>query len=294
MKKILILSVMLFVFNPLINFAKARGGGTVVGNGAGKVENNFQFVYQSLGSILTGSLTDSSIELTKKEIDVIRLMLRVVYENKNKSDRLVFVSESTNPGFFNTGVYEQHRIAKTFLRTNAPIYINTDLLYVNHQPALDTDQILRILVHEIGHQVGVADHAVLDILSAKISMFTRKETSSHVYEDESSSKAIVVDLINMKKYFKNFRVLVSSQGNEDFELTDKLFDRFLCKSDSEYLDGSQVTNGHFEVSENGDIRFKAWLKLDCHDTNIESVIKYTRTLIINFDNQYNYQNFEVK
>ncbi|MDX9730187.1 MAG: hypothetical protein RBT63_00315 [Bdellovibrionales bacterium] len=145
----------------IVLFAQsAFGNGSVVGNGAGLSENNFQYAYSIIPTLLNSCVRSNLCELTPKEQEIARKIVHIVRGNETNKNRILFRPNRTtvpwignrNKGttFFETSPNEQHRIAKTGLSPRVPIYVNLDMLYNEHgMPRLDIAHIISILVHEL-------------------------------------------------------------------------------------------------------------------------------------------------
>lgn len=298
MKKFILLFVLISWQSDLI--AKSSGGGTVVGNGAGSVENNFQYAYNSLPKIILTCLADPKCVDFKLDETLLKKILTIAKTNLTKIDRLIFLSSKSNPGFFETGINEANRIAKTQLTPNAPIYINTDMLYdINTKiPTLTFPQMIRILIHEIGHQTGVESHAELDILSAKISLFSEMQTSIYRFKipvtNQDSQEDISFSIMNFELPTKSTILSFNWKNKENYNLTNSLLGTNSCLYESENYSGIELTNGHFAIDNNGMLSFKAWLNLSCYESFSNMTNIYRKNLTISLDAEYKINSFQVE
>lgn len=286
MTKILLLIITTFITQSYAYEWRASGGGTVVGNGAGLVESNFQFAYLSLKKILPHCYQKNTCDLVQEEKEIIIKMNEIVVENANKKDRLVFLSEKANPGFFTTGVDEKYRIAKTFLNSQAPIYINTDLLYKdNGTPALSFQDILRILIHELGHQTGVKEHSGLDILGAKIATYSEEHTNYYQYKIADNQK-LIFTVTNIETPVKSSIVIFNWINLGSIDLSDIITEGSECSYDSESFAGLEVINGHYSIGPKGVVNFEAWINVSCHESFSGEIFVYKRDLSVQLDENY--------
>ncbi|MBC7539635.1 MAG: hypothetical protein H7281_12500 [Bacteriovorax sp.] len=288
-------NILLTFLLSLCSFSVLASGGTVVGNGAGAVESSFQQAYYSLEKIIPSCLAVIKCELADDERIEITKILSIVNRNANKKDRLVFLSEKLNPGFFTTGNSEVFRIAKTFLNPDAPIYINTDMLYKDDgQPAIKFQDIVRILVHELGHQTGIEDHASLDILGSKVASYSEDSTFYYRYKIEGEAAAVTFAVTNFDRPVKSTFVVFNWKDSKMQDLTGSILMASSCAYDSESYAGIEVTNGHFSFNYNGTLSFDAWVNVSCSESFSANINVYRRNLRIDLDSEFKLMNMTVK
>jgi len=141
-------------------------GGDVVGNGGGLLEGQAYFYYHNLENHLLTALEQNAIEFTNDEREVLQKILKSL-PNMEQVGKIIFLDPKDFRGFFFTpGVDPAPRVAKTGHSMDFPIFINTAMVYQR----IDGDLRfwLGTLVHELGHQVGVANHLFLEELGAKV------------------------------------------------------------------------------------------------------------------------------
>jgi predicted Zn-dependent protease with MMP-like domain len=265
------------------------GGGVVVGNGAGIAENNFQYAYQSLDTILKNCLHLSPCNIDSEETELVKKIIAIVENNENKKDRLVFLSEKRNPGFFTTGEIEENRIAKTFLNADSSIYINVDQLYrENGESAISYEQVIAILVHELGHQTGIAEHAPLDILGTKIASFALSHIEHYAFDIDDENKSVDVLIGNFNFPVKSSLIIFNGKNNDSLNLTEVLYNSLECKYSSESFAGVELSNGHFEFDSKNNLNFKAWVKVQCFESFSESMMIYKKNLSLSFDENFQF------
>ncbi len=275
--------------------AANTGGGTVVGNGAGAVESSFQHAYYSLSKIISTCVSSKKCETTKEENLVLQTISSIVKMNANKKDRLVFLSEKLNPGFFTTGSDQTNRIAKTFLNPDSPIYINTDMLYTDSgKPAIDFQDILRILVHELGHQAGIVSHASLDILGVKVSTFSEDRTYHYSLKVQEEDSNIQFAVTNLELPVKTALLLFNWKNKKVQDLSDTIISSTSCSYDSESYQGLEVVNGHFDFDSMGMLTFQAWVNLSCYESFSTQIFVYRKNLTISLDQDYQIIGLKVK
>lgn len=283
------------IFSLLFLFqASALAGGSVIGNGAGIVENTFQFAYQNLHGTFSECIIQAKCELTEVETELVRKMRKVIDINRSNENRILFVSEKDLPGFFNTGDNETHRIAKTGLDSSSPIYVNLDLVYSpGGNPAFDYATITSILVHELGHQAGEINHAKLDIVGAKIKKNILKKIQDH--SAELSYEQIDVSIINRNFPFRASDISISWQNVGSVVATKEALDAVKCKNPEDTLAGIEIQNGHFKLLSKATAEspahfsFGFWALLTCYSKTREVFLPEKRQVQIDVN-----RNLEIK
>lgn len=267
MRKIFISFAVLFSCALNAVTIKSNGGGVIVGNGAGSMENHFQHAYQSLSILSLNCLKNTGCNLLTEELEILARIKNIVSLNIDKKDRIIFLSEKQNPGFFTTGETENNRIAKTGLTPEAPIFVNTDLLYENGRPALSYKRVIALLVHEIGHQTGNRDHAFLDVLGIKLAQFSEVQTAYHSFTigERSADDQILFSLTNFDYPEKNVQLLFKGRELNVKDLSQALNSSVSCSDKDEKYIGMTASNGHYIFDKNNNLFFKAWIKIYCQD-----------------------------
>jgi hypothetical protein len=257
-------------FAILVSSHLAFAGGSVVGNGAGLVENNFQYSYSMIPALITACLASAQCPLTTAEQSLLKSIREIATENASNRDRLIFVSDADEQGFFDTGVSEKHRIAKTGLTRSDVIYVNTDLLYDGKgKPRLDYPSIISILIHEIGHQTGEPDHATLDILGGKIRALAYDKTTPYSIQMENGDE-IAVTILNTDLPMRTADFYFSWQGVGSTKATSQITNGLTCSKKNSNLAGIELTNGAFFLTRPfsnatiSDVGFSVWARLFCY------------------------------
>ncbi len=200
---------------------------------------------------------------------------------------IIPLRERDQPGFFDTAYGQAHRIAKTGLTPDTPIYFNTDLLYKSGQPALDFQAITALLIHELGHQTGNPNHAALDSLGSKVRLPLDSPIKPLTYQDRNLD--ITITAINY----------ITNSGRADLYINDghalKSLSKYViaaaqCPGGPSNIPlGWKIENAHWEnvpSREEGakiSLPFEAWINIQCIDmnaspspvTNIRKVISLT-------------------
>ena len=126
-----------------------------VGNGAGLYENRVALIWEKLPGYFEQTLEYAELDLEQKEI-ILELVGK--WENLNRETEIKF--ENQDDRFFIDGEY---RFAMTGSSINSPIIFNLEKLYQVELSDLNFS-LISILVHELGHKIGLKNHFQLDIL----------------------------------------------------------------------------------------------------------------------------------
>lgn len=249
----------------LFSFQSYAGG--VVGNGAGLVEQNIQFVYLSLPKIISDCVAlPNQCAVTPEEQNILERITTIVHENYSSPGRIQFVSERLVPGFFTTSSAENNRIAKTGLGPDVPIYFNEDELYDSiGKPAIDFAGISALLVHELGHQTGETSHTKLDILGAKVRFYLSFKFVNFNYVFGSNQSSLEMNLVNYPMPAPIGDLYLSTDSGASVQLTPLILQKITCSVPGEVLIGFNLTNGHWNHIETNSqaIDFVAWLQVFC-------------------------------
>jgi len=259
-----------FLFVTLFSITGLCEGGSVVGNGAGLVEHNFQYAYTTLASTVRSCYENKDCGMSDTENIILKNILSVVSVNASKTDRILFVSEKEKPGFFETGPNERHRIAKTGNSAETPIYVNVDALYdQSGKPLLDYPTIVSILAHELGHQAGELDHAFLDIIGAKLKRVLEVKMARHRTEVGNPSQVVEVMIMNFNSPLRTSEIVFSWEGSGSRKVTNELIENLRCTDPEAGFAGFELHNGHYFILEpqfqNGTaLGFNLWAYAFCY------------------------------
>lgn len=167
--------------------AHAGTGGSLVGNGAGLAELEIAYAYSvGIPETISYCLNTGACELNDDEESSLRKIQEILERYPDANYKIHFLSEKELPGFFDTGVGEHHRIAKTDSKGHSVIFINRDALYdAEGRATVDMPLAASILVHELGHQIGIGDHTWLDALGSKVRAFLSRTKSQVVHPGEN-------------------------------------------------------------------------------------------------------------
>lgn len=243
-------------------------GGDIIGNGGGIAEIRLHQIFERLPRLLRGCLTLTQCELATSERAKLAAIVQVAKDNRDLPYRLIFVSGKEYPLFFSSPDLKVIRTAKTGFTSRLPIFVNRDHLYRHGVPSLETDEMLSLLVHELGHQVGIREHNKLDQLGGRVSQFVMNG-SSHINRrfDGWLMEWQVVSFLQPT----NWAEMWWSWGEQAYSLTPGLRQSAKCDDPDRFAVGGRVTNIHWQRDtierESRVARLGAWLKLFCEDSS---------------------------
>lgn len=240
------------------------GSGDIVGNGGGLVEQNFTSAYYSLQTAIQNCLDKYECGLSEEEAQLLTEINYAYIDKINQARPLVFVSEKNSDGFFQSKEDQTSRVAKTGFSTESTIFINLDVAgpIVDSIPAM-----LGILIHELGHQVGIANHSLLDQLGAKV----RNQWNANwkVLRFIMDDHNLDVRLFSSEFNFINSKISYSFKG-EVKSLNNEILEKVEClENESTY--GFSLSNGHWKrpVQNNWITRIGIdyWIDMYCQDSD---------------------------
>lgn len=253
-----------------VAYAGAEGGSSVR-NGAGLVEQNFTYAYQSLPKAIASCQASPACGNRAADQAVMRAVLEVLRQAQSsyrEEGILDFISGQANPGFFDTAPGQSHRVARTELAPGATVYINVDQLYLaDGNPALDLGAITAILFHEFGHQAGYSDHQQLDRIGARIRGSLADRTMR--YGSSIGSMPLEMTVINYGGYGAPTDLFfrVGFPGKEEVTALGYLLLGREVRCQQGRLAsplGWRFENGHWGRVQPGAIMpFQGWLVADC-------------------------------
>jgi hypothetical protein len=263
--------------------AERLGSGDIVGNGGGKAEADFKYTYRKLYKFITDCELSYKCFTTDRQKSILRKIKQISLINMNKKDKMIFVDEHKIPGFFRDEHDPQVRVAKTGFDSDSPIFINLDLIYNHSSEPYDIPSIVAILIHEIGHQTGIREHAMLDDLGAIVRNFLNSEKLQ-------SKMTINGNTVNLTAF--NFHdddvyaELNLHYVGYNIELGSRIHSESQCSTKDTNLVGYKIENIHFERSvrrnKKHHVKAKAWITLNCMGTDL-SLIKEEKDLYISFE-----------
>tara|TARA_Y100000590_G_scaffold446052_1_gene579077 strand:+ start:73265 stop:74215 length:951 start_codon:yes stop_codon:yes gene_type:complete len=270
--------------------AARLSGGDIIGNGGGLVEQEFRFAYRRLPKIIEICEESQFCPFSGLERTRLIKIKEVASKFLNLKDRLIFLSESKYPGFFRDSNDSEIRIAKTAFIPGAPIFVNLDLLYIDNKPSIEFSTMIALLVHELGHQIGVKSHSELDEMGAKLRDYLTQDTRVNSYD--VNGLMAQVRIFNLQKVDFNAEVFFSYNGTI-IPLTSRIRSELTCKRKKSLAIGFEIANPHWERfrSDRGVfiLGYNAWLRVRCLELNTSAIWTEDRDLLLNFhfyDNEY--------
>ena len=244
-------------------------GGDLIGNGGGVVENNFQYALMSLPSFLRECLSNSKCLISDSERNLVKDIMNVALFNRAVPYRLIFLSAKDHPNFFTDAGEFIVRTAKTGFEMGMPVFINRDHLYRDGEPAMSKEEIISLLIHELGHQTGVRSHSHLDELGGKIRFFLSK--SHYEIEQYIGVGSATLGFFNFRSPNIRSEVYFSFEGLQ-VDVKPFISNALSCPGPDRYPVGYSLSNPHWKrsfVNENGEriIPFGSWIKVHCMQMN---------------------------
>ena len=238
MKK-LIVAITLFVATLV------QAGGSFVGNGAGLMENRFQYGYMSLSKLLMNCLINNDCGLTAQERKIAESVSEIILKNVSRADKFVFVTDKQMTDLADLPMNEPHRIAMTGLTPEDPIYVNVDMLYdLSGRPQLEYGAIVALIFHEVGHQAGETSHQLLDVIGSKLRVKLESETLVYKFELYNLDK-IEVMMNNFSSPNKFAEIRISRNNNAMASVGSNISKSFRCNDKKAKVTGYEFFNGYF-------------------------------------------------
>ncbi|MCR9204150.1 MAG: hypothetical protein NXH75_06210 [Halobacteriovoraceae bacterium] len=266
-----------------INPEHARSG-DVVGNGGGIHESQAYFYYHNLAKHIVSTFDQDFVSFSQDEKKVLREILNLM-PLFGEQGKIVFLNPVQYPGFFfDEEVDEAPRLAKTGFDHSYPIFFNREMVYESFEK--NTGIWISILIHELGHQAGVANHNLLEELGAKVALVASTDKELLKYEfDKNNTLEVVVYNHSFVNGFADVNITFRDQSSSLEGLAGQEI-RDVCENLS--FGGIQFENLHWEsrpeVSDDGShviVNAKAWAKVKCHDKN--TGVFYDRSRDVTFN-----------
>ena len=235
--------ILLFLIVTLLGL-KLYAGGSVVGNGAGLVENRFHYAYVSLQKLLMNCLVNEECDLSAKEAATAEKVADVLVTNMSNAKKFVFLRSAEMEKVIKSPISEPHRIAMTGLSPLIPIYVNVDLLYsADGTPALDYSTIVGLIFHEVGHQAGEVSHAQLDIIASKLRVKLEAETMNYKFDLNGGDRIEIT--INNFSYPNKFAEIRMTRNKAMVSVGAYIANQFHCANPEDSVNGYEFFNGYF-------------------------------------------------
>lgn len=250
------------------------GGGDIFGNGGGVAESNFVHAYSRLYKLIDNCLNSKFCTKTEGEFYDLLSIREATAKNYKTVSRLVYSTPEKHPEIFFTHDSDVVRLAVTGTNLTDPIYVNLDMLYKKidgkNFPALSYGQIVEILIHEVGHNVGLLDHSYLNYLGSLVRDFTEERLLSENYV--LNDQVFSVNLINFVEKMKLSEFWVN-WNDKTLNITSEVYMMSECRDGSKPF-SIKFKNYHQEKIQKNDgksiIPVNTWAELICNEGPIET------------------------
>ncbi|WP_127718190.1 hypothetical protein [Halobacteriovorax sp. HLS] len=261
---------------PLID---AFGSGDIVGNGGGLLEQNFYHAYYSVQTAIENCLSNIQCYTNSDQKKVLKDINNLFIKKIGQKNILIFLKNSQTNDFFEDEYDNTQRLAKTGFSYEHPIFINLERAesITNNVPAM-----ISILIHELGHQVGIASHGYLDRISAKV----RRDWDANwtVSTQEVGQRNLDIRLFSTPNNFISAKLSYELDGKVK-SLNSEIFKQLKC-NDGESLYGFYLSNGHWSrptaTRHFHSVEISYWLDVYCKDT-YGSIWAAQKDLTVTFD-----------
>ncbi len=244
---------------PLVEF---YGDGDVVGNGGGLLEQNFLLAYYSLQAAIENCLILEDCYTSQSNQEVLKEINQLIIKKINMKSIFIFLRNSETENFFFDEFDQSERIAKTGFSKDHPIFINLDITdeIINDVPAM-----LGIIVHELGHQIGIKSHSYLDQLGVKI---REMWITNWIVSDISiGGEDLSLRLFSTKSNYISSKLSYVFRGKVK-SLNSLILKKLNCRK-GDRLSNYSLTNGHWRRPSLDNFRSIViktfWLDLYCED-----------------------------
>ncbi len=241
-------------------------GGDVVGNGGGSLEQFGYYFLYALPSLIDSSLAQTLIYFDSDE----RLLLQGIRYGLSQMDlngKLIFAKENIYTNFFYNPEHDRApRVAKTGFSKDYPIYINIDRAYELFTS--NPRQWIGVLIHELGHQIGFADHNLLDQLGNKVMAATTFDTDT-ITVFGPMGREIKLTAQNFSHTRSTFDLYLTVEQRIMAVENWNTRNYFVYTCGSHYFESAEVQNLHWEsrgeIVSQGLFEVKAtgWVKITC-------------------------------
>lgn len=201
-----------------------------VGNGSGEAERNIAFAMGRMDKTLTHLIGRPTI-FTIEEYKILESLSANLLPTAQRLEQLHFSSEKEKPGFFS--INGNLKVAKTWTDRGAPIFFNTDLLYTKDYQGdiipYSIAQATSLLIHELGHQVGIVDCHMLDRLATKVELEMREQMQELKFNLGSHRITVsYTGYVDQEK--KQQSIFTVASSDHLIDLTDYLYQQIKCPS----------------------------------------------------------------
>ena len=260
----------------------SSGTGDVVGNGGGILESHAHYYYQTIERHILSSFSQTTIDFSYFERNILQKILYSLPLMAN--DKLRFLSgDDALALFLVAGSDKAPRVAKTGFSPSYPIYINIERLYekIESTPKF----LLGLLIHELGHQVGIADHGVLDSLASKVVQV------SELNKEEIKSRLALGDLtitIHNHFYQSSPSDIFFSYASLEMETLKWDMDSLRKVCGTGYVYSAIVSNLHWsnrkvDLMNGAYLEAKGWLDIECMSSLTGMITQRKRNLEVSIE-----------
>lgn len=250
---------------------KALGSGDIVGNGSGLVEQTFTTAYFNIQSAIVNCLGNRyDCQVNNEDRSILREINQLFIRKIDMKRPLIFVGKEVAGDFFFDHHDQSERVAKTGFSHSNKIFINLELA-----KNIDNDMptMMAILLHELGHQIGIIGHSYLDQIGAKVGSLWRQNSQKYTFDLDDLH--FEISLLSNASNFVSSRISYTFM-NRVKSLQQKITTHLTCEED-EVLYGFNLNNGHKErpVYKNGKLvlTMNFWLETYCESTDLEMRIE---------------------
>ncbi|QDK43396.1 hypothetical protein DOM21_18450 [Bacteriovorax stolpii] len=244
---------------------KASGGADIVGNGGGAVEQASLYIYRSLDRYISQCLNNKDCYQDSERREVLKKIREVVLKNREEKNRLVFLSGENFEKYMQDELDPEIRVAKTGFSDEFPIFINLAEAHNYPKDSLYASMVA-LLVHEIGHQVGVASHSYLDDLALSVRSMMEANTKEFTY-DVLGNQFVFTLFASSNQY--DFAQYVLEYNGEKYEVP-SLMTAYKC-TNGDKLVGANLENLYWEKGRTANYHYilslNAWGEFACERKN---------------------------
>lgn len=238
------------------------GSGDIVGNGGGLIEQNFMSAYYNIQLAIQNCLNTFECGVDDQEKSILKEINTLYIQKVDQTRPVIFVNESIAEDFFKSKEDQTTRIAKTGFTKDSQVFINLEMA---ESIKTDISTMISILIHELGHQTGIANHSILDQVGAKVR--NQWNSNSKVLSFEMENETLDVHLFSTEVNYISSK-LTYTYKEEVQSLNNDIFEQLNCGTD-EIVYGFNLSNGHWrrpiETDRTIKIGIDYWIDIYCEN-----------------------------
>ena len=235
------------------SLARAQHGDGI-GSGGGSAENNVIYAYQLVPDAVSTCLNLwQACGIKRSELPLLKSILEIAADRPGTAQRIRFIRSGDDGITFDLGRDEPHRLSRTSLSADAPVWWNRDQLYdaYNGQVLNGVTVLISQWIHELGHQTGeelriqreggdqatvvsrlAEEHALYMSLGARVAAFFERSARSNVQRtlDYPEGSVVAFNLGATKS---------SAMANGDYDPSEVSVGQH---SELAYMDGAAATS----------------------------------------------------